>query len=309
MSGRIIISGGTGLIGSQLSQHLLRDGYEVVILSREKEPRAAIDGAQYELWDGQRLADWAEQLSGAAAIINLAGANIAGEGILPSRWTAQRKTLLRQSRLAAGAILSRAAEMASPPPKTFIQASAVGFYGTEQADSLTEDAAPGEDFLAQLCQEWENSSAAVEALGTRHLIARIGVVLSKNGGALPKMALPFRCFVGGRLGSGQQAFSWIHIEDAVAALRFLMEQEDAQGAYNLTAPQPLSNAEFSVELALALRRPSWLPLPAFLLKTALGEVSQTMLQGQSVLPQRLKDGGFSFRFPEARSALQDLYRS
>ncbi len=309
MTARIIISGGTGLIGSQLAQHLLRDGNEVVILSRKRAPAAAIAGAQYVLWDGQRLADWAERLSGAAAVINLAGANIAGEGIVPSRWTAQRKALLRQSRLAAGAILARAAELASPPPAVFLQASAVGYYGTEQAGSLTEEAVPGEDFLAQLCQDWEASSNAAAALTTRHVIARIGVVLSQNGGALPKMALPFRCFVGGRLGSGQQAFSWIHIEDAVAALRFLIEQEEACGAYNLTAPQPLSNAQFSAALALALRRPSWLPLPASLLKAALGEVSQTMLQGQAVIPQRLTEAGFAFRFPDARSALQDLYRS
>lgn len=307
MTGRIIISGGTGLIGSQLARSLHHDGHEVVILTRQSEPKAAIAGAQYAQWDGQRLGAWSERLSGAAAIINLAGANIAGEGLLPSRWTAKRKALLRQSRLSAGNILTRAAELASPPPPVFIQASAVGYYGTQQPGLLAEGAPAGADFLARLCVEWESCSFDVEALGTRRAIARLGVVLGAGGGALPKMALPFRLFTGGKLGSGEQQLSWIHLDDAVAALRFLLEQEDASGSYNICAPQPLSNAAFSAELARALRRPCWLPLPAFAMKVAFGEVSQTLLEGQATIPQRLTAAGFAHTYPDARSALKQIY--
>ena len=307
MSGRIIISGGTGLIGSHLARNLVYNGQEVVILTRQSKPKALIPSARYVQWDGQRLGDWSEQLSGAAAIVNLAGANIAGDGVLPSRWTPKRKELLRQSRLSAGRILARAAEMASPAPPVFIQASAVGYYGTQQSGTLTEETPPGEDFLARLCLEWESCSASVENLAARRVIARIGVVLSDTGGALPKMALPFRLFAGGRLGSGNQQLSWIHVDDVVAAIRFLIDQEDASGAYNLTAPHPVSNAQFSSELAQALRRPSWLALPAFALKAALGEVSQTLLAGQAAIPQRLLDAGFNHNHPDVRSALNRIY--
>lgn len=307
MSGRIIISGGTGLIGSHLARNLVYNGQEVVILTRQSKPKALIPSARYVHWDGQRLGDWSEQLSGAAAIVNLAGANIAGDGVLPSRWTPKRKELLRQSRLSAGRILARAVEMASPAPPVFIQASAVGYYGTQQSGTLTEEAPPGEDFLAKLCLEWESCSASVDNLATRRVIARIGVVLSDTGGALPKMALPFRLFAGGRLGSGNQQLSWIHVDDVVAAIRFLIDQEDASGPYNLTAPHPVSNAQFSSELAQALRRPSWLALPAFALKAALGEVSQTLLAGQAAIPQRLLDAGFNHNHPDVRSALNRIY--
>ena len=307
MTGRIIISGGTGLIGAQLAKSLLADGHEVVILTRQSQPKAPIDSARYAQWDGQRLGDWSAQLSGAAAIVNLAGAGIAGEGPLPSRWTNERKSLLRQSRLSAGRILARAAELAAPPPPVFIQASAVGYYGTQQSGLLMEETPAGDDFLARLCVEWESCSVGVEALGARRVIARLGVVLSADGGALPKMALPFRLFVGSWLGSGQQQLSWIHLDDAVAALRFLLDQEKASGTYNVCAPQPLSNSAFSGELAHALRRPCWLRLPAFAMKLAFGEVSQTLLEGQAAIPQRLTAAGFVHTYPDARSALEEIY--
>ena len=307
MTGRIIISGGTGLIGAQLVQSLLADGHEVVILTRQSEPKAPIDGAQYAQWDGQRLGDWSAQLAGAAAIVNLAGAGIAGEGLLPSRWTDKRKLLLRESRLSAGRILARAAELATPAPPVFIQASAVGYYGTRQAGPLAEETAAGDDFLARLCVEWESCSAGVEALGARRVIVRLGIVLSADGGALPKMALPFRLFAGSWLGSGEQQLSWIHMDDAVSALRFLLEHEDASGPYNVCAPQPLSNSSFSVELARALRRPCWLTLPGFAMRLAFGEVSQTLLKGQAAIPQRLTAAGFVPTYPDARAALQQIY--
>ena len=165
----------------------------------------------------------------------------------------------------------------------------------------------GDDFLARLCVEWESCSVGVEALGARRVIARLGVVLSADGGALPKMALPFRLFVGSWLGSGQQQLSWIHLDDAVAALRFLLDQEKASGTYNVCAPQPLSNSAFSGELAHALRRPCWLRLPAFAMKLAFGEISQTLLEGQAAIPQRLTAAGFVHTYPDARSALEEIY--
>ena len=307
MTGSIIISGGTGLIGSALARSLLADGHAVVILTRSSAPKAPIAGAQYAQWDGQRLGEWAAQLHGAAAVINLAGEGIAGYGPLPTRWTEKRKATLRQSRLAAGQILARACELAQPAPPVFIQASAVGYYGTRQAGQLTEEAAAGEDFLARLCIEWEASSAASEAQGIRRVIARIGVVLDADEGALPKMALPFRLFGGGPIGTGRQGISWIHRDDAVAALRFLLEHSEASGPYNLCAPQPQSNAAFSAALGRALRRPCWLPVPGFAMRLAMGEVAMILLEGQTAIPQRLSEAGFVFQFAEASAALQQIY--
>ncbi len=307
MAGRIIISGGTGLIGTKLAHRWLARGGAVDILTRQPEPKAPIAGARYTRWDGERLGDWSGLLDGAAAIVNLAGANIAGDGPFPSRWNSARKQILRESRLLAGGILARAAELATTPPPVFIQASAVGYYGTRQKGSLDESAAAGEDFLARLCQEWEASSAKVESLGIRRLIVRIGVVLSAEGGALPKMALPFRLFAGGPLGSGTQVLSWVHIDDVVAALCFLIDEGEATGIHNVCAPQPLSNRAFSQELARALHRPCWLPTPGFALRLAFGEAAAVLLEGQSVAPKRLLAAGFKPEYPDLRSALKQIY--
>ena len=195
---------------------------------------------------------------------------------------------------------------AQSPPQVFFQASAVGYYGPGDDQVITEDASPGNDFLAQVCQEWESASAEVETRGVRRVVARTGIVLSADGGALPRMALPFKLFAGGPAGSGRQWMPWIHLADEVGALRFLLERE-ARGPFNLTAPKPVTNREFSGLLGKALHRPSLLPAPALALRLALGEMADLILTGQRAVPNRLLDLGYKFRFPDLDSALQDIY--
>lgn len=304
---RVIITGGTGLIGRALSADLSAASHEVVLLSRGPEAVAGLAGnVRAEKWDGRTADGWANLADGAGAIVNLAGANISGDGLLPTRWNAARKRLIRESRLNAGRAVVEAVEQLSRKPGVVIQASGVGFYGPRSDEPVTEDTAPGQDFLAVFAaSEWEPSTAPVEAMGVRRAIIRTGVVLSKAGGALRPMLLQHRLFAGGPMGSGKQWLSWIHIEDEVRAIRFLIENPAASGAYNLVAPQAVTNAEFSSALGHVLHRPSWLPLPGAIMRVAFGEVSDLLLTGQRVLPKRLLDQGFQFRSPEIEPALRE----
>lgn len=300
---RILITGGTGLIGRALAADLARDGHDVIILSRtpERYTGRLPEGVRAERWDGRTADGWGALADGADAIVNLAGENIAG-----GRWTAERKRRIRQSRLDAGHAVVQAVEAAAHKPRVVVQASAVGYYGPCGDDIITEDHPPGNDFLADVCVAWEQSTAAVEAHGVRRPILRTGVVLSTEGGALPRMLPPFKFGLGGPLGSGRQWFPWIHIRDEVRAIRFLIEHEDAHGPYNLTAPNPVTNAEFTKALGRVLRRPAFMPVPAFALKLLFGEMATVLLDGQRAVPQRLLDAGFSFTFEEVEQALRDL---
>jgi len=226
--------------------------------------------------------------------------------VFPRRWTAARKRLLRESRLAAGRVLAEAVTASARKPRVFVQASAVGYYGPRGDEELAEDAPPGDDFLARLAVDWEAASAAVETAGVRRVVVRTGIVLSTVGGALPRLVLPFRLFLGGPLGAGRQWLPWIHIVDEVGALRFLMEREGAQGAFNLCAPRPLTNAEFARALARVLGRPHALRTPAWALRLALGEMATLVLDGQRAVPCRLLELGYVFRFEQAEDALRDL---
>ena len=299
----VIIAGGTGLIGRALARSLVADGHPVTVLTRRPEARSqGLPGeVQLVAWDGQTVGEWAQALEGADGVVNLAGA-----GLAEQRWTAERKRIIRESRIRAGEALAQAVEQASPRPEVFVQASAVGYYGPCGDEIVTEEHPPGTDFLAQLCVEWEASSARVEALGLRRPILRTGVVLSREGGALPRMVLPVRLFVGGPLGSGRQYFPWIHIADEVRAIRFLLEQEGASGPYNLTAPNPVTNREFIRLLGRVLGRPTVLPVPALALRLLFGEMATVLLDGQRAVPQRLLEAGFAFRFTQAEEALRDL---
>jgi hypothetical protein len=240
-------------------------------------------------------------VDGAEAIINLAGENISS-----GRWTDKRKRAILESRLNAGRAVVQAVQAAANKPRLVVQASAVGYYGPSGDEEITEETPPGGDFLAQVAIAWEESTAPLEALGLRRVIIRTGVVLSSAGGALPRMLLPFRLFAGGRLGTGRQWFPWIHIADEVRAIRFLMENETATGPFNLTAPAPLPNAEFSRLLGEQLRGPALIPVPGFILRLLFGEMATVLLDGQRAIPRRLVQLGFTFRFPEAGSALRDL---
>ncbi len=253
-------------------------------------------------WDGRSTQGWGHLADGAYAIVNLAGENIA-EG----RWTAERKRRIRQSRLNAGRAVVEAVQKAKQKPSVVVQASGVGYYGPRGDEEITEDFSPGSDFLGKLALKWEYSTAPVEDWGVRRVVIRTGVVLSLEGGALPRLLLPFRFFVGGPLGDGRQWVPWIHITDEVRAIRFLMEKEDARGPYNLTAPNPVTNRELVRVLGQVLRRPAWFPVPAPVLRLLLGEMSAVLLTGQRALPRRLLETGFAFRFPDIRSALQNLF--
>ena len=299
---RVLITGGTGLIGRALAAELVRAGYEVIVLSRHPERATGLPtGVQVERWDAVTAEGWGHLADGAHAIVNLAGENIAA-----GRWTEARKRRICESRLNAGRAVVQAVEAATHKPQVLIQASAVGYYGPHGDEEVTEETPPGDDFLARLAVEWEASTAPVEPLGVRRAIIRTGIVLSTAGGALPRMALPFRLFVGGPVGSGRQWFPWIHIADEVAAICFLMEEESASGPFNLTAPNPVTNAQFSRALGRVLKRPAFMPVPALALRLLFGEMASALLTGQRAVPRRLLALGFTFRFPEVLAALRDL---
>ncbi|NOX63473.1 MAG: TIGR01777 family protein [Chloroflexi bacterium] len=306
---RVIVTGGTGLIGRALAASLLNDGHEVVVLTRDatRAAKRLPAGAHAHAWDARSAKGWARLAEGSDAIINLAGESIAGEGLIPARWTKARKERIWRSRIDAGRAVVEAVEAASRKPAVLIQASAIGYYGQHQHDGVfTEDSPPGDDFLARLCAAWEESTQSVEALGVRRAVIRTGLVLSMDGGTLPFMALQHKLFVGGRLGSGRQWYSWIHIADEVAAIRFLLENADARGPFNLTAPNPVTNQDFSRILAQTLHRPAFLVTPPSLMRLALGEIATLALEGQRVVPKRLLELGFTFRFADLASALADL---
>jgi uncharacterized protein (TIGR01777 family) len=297
---RVVLTGGTGLIGRALSADLVRDR-EVVVLSRAPERATGLpNGVRVERWDARSAAGWGGLADGADAIVNLAGESIS------KRWTAERKRRIRESRLDAGRAVVSAVAQASVKPRVVIQASGIGYYGPQCDEVIAEDAPPGEDWMGRVAVEWEASTAPVEALGVRRAVVRSGLVLSAAGGVFPLMALPFRLFVGGRLGSGRQWLPWVHVADQVRAIRFLIESEIASGPFNLVAPQAVTNAEFSRVLARVLSRPSLLAVPAFALRLVLGEMASLVLTGQRAVPQRLEDLGFTFRYPELEPALRDL---
>jgi hypothetical protein len=299
---RVLITGGSGLIGRALVADLARSGSEVIVLSRRPQRITALpNGVLAKRWDGHTTEGWGSLVDGADAIINLAGENI-GSG----RWTNERKRLILGSRLNVSRALVRAVEAAIHKPGVIIQASGVGYYGPGGDEEITEETPSGHDFLAQVAVEWEASTAPLKTLGVRRVVIRTGVVLSTVGGALPRMLLSFRLFAGGRLGSGRQWFPWIHIADEVGAIRFLLENEAAIGPFNLTAPVSLSNAGFSHLLGKQLRRPALMHTPAFAIRLLFGEMATILLDGQRAVPRHLLQLGFVFQFPEAALALRDL---
>ncbi len=297
---RVIITGGTGLIGRSLAADLAADGHSVIVLSRSPERAQPPEGVTVAAWDARSADGWGYLVEGSDGIVNLAGESLLGY------WTGAKKRRILRSRLDSAAAVVEAVEAARAKPRVLIQASATGYYGPRGSEIVREDTPPGTGFLAGIAVEWEASTAPVEPMGVRRVIIRTGTVLSTEGGGLPLLMLPFRFFVGGPLGGGQQWMPWIHVTDEVRAIRFLLLDNGASGPFNVAAPNPLTNAEFARDLGRAAGRPSLLPVPAFALRLVLGEMSSVVLNGQRAVPGRLLEQGFAFRFPRAAGALEDL---
>ncbi|HSA95508.1 MAG TPA: TIGR01777 family oxidoreductase [Acidobacteriota bacterium] len=303
---RVLITGASGFIGGALTAEFLDAGYEVVGLTRRAGRLASGPSRRPALapWDARTAAGWGGLVEGARAIVNLAGDSLA-EG----RWTEAKKARILASRVEAGAAVVEAVRAARVKPLVLVQASAIGYYGPAGDKELDEASGPGAGFLADVVRAWEDSTRAVEALGVRRAVIRTGLVLGAGGGVWPRLILPFRLFAGGPLGGGRQAFSWISLDDEVRAIRYLVEHEKLAGAFNLTAPAPLSQKQFCRVVGRALRRPCWLPVPAPLLRLLFGEKArQTLLSSQRVLPRRLLAAGFAFRHPDAASAVAAILR-
>jgi uncharacterized protein (TIGR01777 family) len=297
---RVLITGGTGLIGGELSKSLTADGHQVVILTRSSRP-SPNPQTTFVRWDAETAEGWGHLVNEVDAIVNLAG-----EGIADGRWSDARKKRIYTSRIAAGKAVMQALQLATTLPKVLIQSSAVGYYGPRGDEILDETSAPGADFLAQVCFDWEASTADAEAMGIRRAVIRTGIVLSNDGGAWPKIVLPFKLFAGGPMGSGRQYWPWIHIDDEIRAIRFLLENPEARGVFNLSAPTPLSNKEFAARVGSVMGRPAFFPAPAPALKLALGDMSTVLLDGQRAIPAHLQKLGFTFQYPELDAAVRQL---
>jgi hypothetical protein len=301
MKMRVLISGGRGLIGTALTKSLLTDGHSIWALTRrEPESISTTKGLTFVYWDGCTTTGWGNLVSNMDAVVNLAGENLA-----KWPWTKKQKKRFWDSRVNAGKALTEAIRSASPRPKVLIQASGINHYGTI-GGTADESTPPGDDFLARLTVAWEGATKDVESSGVRRCIVRQGVVLAPQGGLFSLMALPVRLFAGGPLGSGKQAVPWIHLDDVVGVIRFLLENDQTSGVYNLIAPEAVSNADFYRTMAKALHRPYWFRTPAFLLKLALGEMSVLVVEGRLATPNRLLEAGYRFQVEELGEAMKRL---
>ncbi|MEU6821239.1 TIGR01777 family oxidoreductase [Streptomyces atriruber] len=295
---RVAVAGASGLIGTALTRSLAADGHEVVRLVR-RAPRAKDEVR----WDPkERYVDTAG-LAGCSAVVNLAGA-----GIGDHRWTDAYKRELRDSRVLGTEALATAVASLDEPPKVFVNASAIGYYGDTGQRAVDESAPAGEGFLPSLCVEWEESAAAARDAGIRTVLARNGLVIGREGGAWGRLFPLFKAGLGGRLGNGRQYWSYISLHDEVAALRHLIDTETLSGPFNLTAPEPLTNREVTAAMGRVLHRPALLPAPAPALRLVLGEMAGDVLGSQRVLPTRLLDSGFAFAFPAIDEAIRAALR-
>lgn len=297
----VLISGGSGMIGQALSDYLTDREDQVFILSRTHQVETGKNNYPIITWKELNDFEGTDILESIDAIVHLAGENM-GSG----RWTDKKKMRILNSRLETSHALNHAISLTKKKPKVFVQASAVGIYGIDRQQTFTENSLLGDDYLSTVAKKWENSSKEIEEQGIRRVVIRSGVVLKKDDGALPRMLLPFRLFVGGALGSGRQWISWIHIEDEVRAIEKVLKDESIQGIVNLTAPHPVTNAEFGKSISKIIHRPYWISVPAFSLKLLLGTMSIMVLEGQKVIPQKLEQSGFTFKYPYVESALKNI---
>lgn len=295
---KILVSGSHGLVGKALVRSLTDDGHEVIRLVRGEHSL----GSPEVGWQPQQGRIDVEHLEGIHAVVHLAG-----ESIASGRWSAEKKKAIRESRVKGTALLSDALAQLSRPPSVFLSASAIGYYGDRGDELLTEESAPGKDFLSSVCVEWEAATRPTVEKGIRVVFTRFGIILDPNGGALGKMLPPFRMGVGGRVGDGKQWMSWIALDDVVNGLKFLIEDESAQGPVNFVAPEPVRNAEFTKTLGRVLKRPTFFPIPAFGVRLAFGEMADALLlSSQRVEPSVLEDKGYKCSWPTLEPALRYL---
>lgn len=307
---KLIIAGGTGFLGAPLAEMYAEEGHDVRVLTRSlmagdtrHDPGTGMPGITRVGWnpDG-KSGPWASVLEGASALINLAGESLAAK-----RWNPARKAQLRDSRIRATRSLAAALKAASTPPPVFISGSAVGYYGPTGDAPLNETSPPGSDFLAQLCQDWEREALVAARNDVRIVLLRTGIVLERSGGALPQMMLPFRFFAGGKIGSGRQYISWIHRLDWVEIVRWLVQSANVSGPVNATAPEPVTNKTLAKTIGRAMRRPALVPVPGFALKIAVGELADSLLTGQRVLPAVAQKNGYHFRYPDIDQAFRGMW--
>lgn len=300
---RIVIAGGTGFIGRALCSTLVKRGHRVIVLTRHlgqvhHRPELPVQAVE---WNAQDSGPWEQVLEGADAVINLAGASIAD-----ARWTDLRKQLITDSRILTTRLLVRALSRWSSKPATFISASGIGYYGATDDHRLDEGAARGEGFLADLCLAWESEALRAAEFGARVVTLRTGMVLEQDGGALPKMLLPFRFFAGGPIMPGSQWVSWIHRRDHIGLIEWALANNGISGPLNAVAPEPVTMKVFCEVLGRVIHRPSWLPVPRFALNVLLGELGTLMTTGQRVIPAKAMAGGYRFQYPTLEQALRDV---
>jgi len=301
---KVIIGGGTGFIGRTLLRALIREKHEVVLLTRHPGmiSHLGLDGVSGIQWDGESASSWADEIDGADAVINLAGESIAAK-----RWSQEQKEKIVASRVNSTKAIVQAVEKAKAKPSVLINASAIGFYGNVDEGKVSESTPKGKGFLADTCERWEKEAIVAEHFGVRVALLRIGIVLERRGGALAKMLPPFRFFAGGPLGSGNQWFPWVHRDDVVNIILFLLTT-NVSGPVNATAPDSVRMKEFCKILGKVMQRPSWAPVPPFVLKLMLGKqmADELLLSGQCVTPERLEEKGYHFRHPKLEQALRSI---
>jgi uncharacterized protein len=299
----VVVSGGTGFIGRPLCASLCQEGHQVTLLTRRKEETQRSCGSTVTIveWNGREAGAWEHCLDGADAVINLAGAPIAD-----GRWTDARKRLLTESRVLSTRLLVEAMSRRSSKPRALTSASGIGYYGASDDRVLDEGAAHGQGFLADLCLAWEAEALRAEKFGVRVVILRTGMVLEQDGGALPKMLLPFRLYAGGPIMPGTQWVSWIHRRDHIGLIQWMLATSSVSGPVNVVAPEAVTMNRFCKVLGRVLHRPSWLPLPGFALHAALGELGTLMTTGQRVNPAKALSGGYVFHYPTLEPALRAI---
>ncbi|WP_299412322.1 TIGR01777 family oxidoreductase [Acaryochloris sp. IP29b_bin.148] len=303
---KVVVTGATGFVGQRLIERLQEEGHQVLALVRSPDkaaqlfPAPKFPNVQIQGYDPQGSGDWQKALSGWQGVVNLAGEPLVGD-----RWTPSRKQEIINSRAVGTQKIVEAIAAADDPPSVLVNASAIGFYGASETATFDESSRPGDDFLAEVCQAWENAANTATDTGTRLVIFRIGIVLGM-GGALAKMLPPFQMFAGGPIGSGKQWFSWVHRDDLVNLILTALTDANKSGVYNATAPNPVRMTELCESLGKVLNRPSWLPVPDIALELLLGEAAQLVLEGQNVQPQKTQADGFQYKYETIDSALQQI---